>query len=143
MRVTVTAIDQETAVLVRGTSAFGWRGKFGCPIVTGDAVFIPARGRERDLRVGNTISVEPGHESVTEVQLHVAGVEGMKPLDNPGDYLLNGKVVFCAPQGVVRVSIRDFVFELQRDELGGLEPAIDDRIQFALHGLSFWDKAEA
>lgn len=143
MRVTVTAIDQETAVLVRGTSAFGWRGKFGCPVVTGDAVFIPARGRENDLRVGTTLSVEPGHESVSQISIKAsAAADSMKPLDNPGDYLVQGKVVSCAPKGVVRVCVRDFVFELQRDELEGLEPAINDSIQFALQGLSFWDKGE-
>jgi hypothetical protein len=138
MRITVIAVDQSEVSLVRGTSALGWRGQFGCPLVVGDAVFIAARGREANLRAGNSLAVETGYESVAGVKI-VPTAENMRPLDNPGDYLICGRVVHVAPQGIVRVSVRGLIFNLERAELHGLQPQVGDGLEFLLQGLSLWD----
>lgn len=142
MRIIVTGINTDEAVLVRGTSALGWRGTFGCPLVTGDAVFIPARGFEHNLRVGNEVVVETSFESISG--LHIIPVSASNPetmhaIDGGRDYFVRGTVVFNAPEGLIRVSVRGFVFTLDREELGGLEPQSGDILEFNLHGLTLWD----
>ena len=130
---------------MKGTSAFGWRGKFGCPLVVGDAVFIPAKGQEDNLRSGNSIAVETGHEDISGFRVlngDGGGKESMQPLPMPGDYLVRGLIVHCAPAGNVRVSVKGLEFTLERAELGGAQPAVGDTVEFALHGLSFWDMAQ-
>src|SRR5262245_8875576 len=97
MRVTVISVNEDEAVLVRGTSALGMPGKFGCPVVVGDVVFIPSRGFEHNLRPGSTISVETGYESLSEVEVVAldasSNAELMEPGGEPGDYLVRGRVV--------------------------------------------------
>lgn len=142
MRITVISVNQEEVALVRGTSAFGRRGTFGCPLVVGDAVFIPSGGREDNLRAGSSISVETGYEDVSEFAVVEEAAESMLRLDMPGDYLITGRVVHVAPQGVVRISVRGLHFEIERDELRGVSPEVGQHVSFKLHGLSLWDTGE-
>jgi hypothetical protein len=143
VRITVTAIeDSDDVVLVRGTSAFGRRGKFGCPLVTGEVIFIAAAGAEGNLRVGNSLNVQTGWESLSNLKLIDSAIPpSMQPLAVSGDYLIRGRVIFVAPQGIVRVSVRGLIFALQRQELDGLDPQLDEMLECCLHGLSMWDQA--
>jgi hypothetical protein len=142
MKITVTAINTDEAVLVRGTSALGWLGKFGCPLVTGDAVFIPARGHEDNLRAGSQLTVETSFDEVRELQVQRGDVpDSMHPLTNPCDYSITGTVTSVAPQGVVRVSVRGLIFTLERKELNGTNPQVGDHLSFELHRLTLWDTA--
>ena len=126
---------------MRGTSALGWRGSFGCPMVTGDAVFIPSRGAEASLRAGAEISVDTGYESVEDVQLVLGTTqEYMRGMEDARDYLVGGPVVFVAPLGNIQVSVRGLIFTLERGDLDGLDPQVGDFLHFELHGLTLWDK---
>jgi len=140
MKITVTAINPDEAVLVRGTSALGWPGKFGCPLVTGDAIFIPARGFEHNLRVGNEIDVETSFEDIDDARI-VGGdtPDSMCALDNAGDYEVTGTVTHVAPDGFVRVSVRGLFFALDRKELKGIEPQPGEHLAFRLSRLTLWD----
>lgn len=140
MKVTITAIQDDEAVLVKGTSALGHRGKFGCPLVTGEAVFIPARGFERNLRVGNVISVETAHESVSNFRVVDEQSDMMQALDQAGDYAVRGRITLQAPQGRITVAVRGFTFRLDRSELNGQTLSIGQYVQFNLHGLALWDE---
>jgi hypothetical protein len=142
VKITVIAVDQDEVALVRGTSALGWRGRFGCPLVVGEVVFIPARGLEDNLRAGNHIQAETGHEEISHFKVNATAAESMQPLELRGDYLVRGLVVHVAPQGMIRVSVRGLEFALERDELGGANPKNGDHVEFHLHGLSLWDTGE-
>ena len=142
MRITVITVDPNEPALVRGTSALGWRGKFGCPLVVGEAVFIPARGHEDRLRSGAMINVETGHESISEFKILSEVADGMRPLDCAGDYAVCGHIVHVAPQGIARVSVRGLTFELERSELNDTTPKVGDSVEFLLHGLSLWDSGQ-
>lgn len=144
MKITVIAVDQDAVSLVRGTSALGWRGTFGCPLVVGEVIFIPARGYEDNLRAGNSITVQTGYEEISEFKIVQSWQpDGMQPSGAAGDYLVRGEVVHCAPQGNVRINVRGLEFTLEREALNGAQPQLGDRVEFSLHGLSFWDTAES
>jgi hypothetical protein len=142
MRVTVITVNQDEAVLVRGTSALGVRGTFGCPLVVGDVIFIPSRGFEDNLRMGSTIQVDPGYESVSDVET-IPGdelVELMEPAGEPGDYLIQGRVA-ATTGGFTRVSVRGFVFAVDNRDLPECSLQIGDGLRFKLQRLHFWDTA--
>jgi len=142
VKITVIAIDQDEVALVRGTSALGWRGKFGCPLVVGEVVFIPARGLEDNLRAGNHIQAETGYEEISRFTMNSSPAESMQPLELRGDYLIRGLVVHVAPEGMIRVSVRGLEFAIERRELEGADPRVGDHVEFCLHGLSLWDTGE-
>jgi hypothetical protein len=143
MKITVTAIDPDTAVLVRGTSALGWTGKFGCPLVIGDAVFIPARGFEHNLRVGNSIAVDTSFDEVDDVAIVAADApDAMVALESAGDYEVIGEVMHAAPEGNVVVSVRGLQFTLERKDLRALVVELGQRLRFNVRRLVFWDKVK-
>jgi hypothetical protein len=142
MKITVTGINKDEAVFVRGTSALGWRGSFGCPLVAGEAVFIAARSQEYNLRPGNTISVETSFDEVENVRIVADDADdSMVALDNPCDYDITGTVTFAAPQGIVVVSVRGLNFSLDRNELKDIAPKVGQHVAFELHRLTLWDTA--
>lgn len=142
MRVTVISTDDKEAVLVRGTSALGIRGTFGCPLVVGEVIFIPSRGFEDNLRAGKSIDAEPGYESLSDIAILPAGTqETIQPAAEPGDYAIQCRVLSVVAAGDVRVGIRGFVVAIDRRDLQGLIPKVDDGLKFTMHRLSLWDKA--
>lgn len=142
MKITVTSINTEEAVLLRGTSALGWRGKFGCPLVIGDAIFVPARSREYNLKVGNSLTVETSYDEIANVRLVAAGTpDTMRALDNPTDYEVTGTVTFVAPKGIAKISVRGLMFTLERKELNGIDPHPGQHLTFELRRLTLWDTA--
>jgi hypothetical protein len=142
MKITVTSINTDEAVLVRGTSALGWRGSFGCPLVAGEAVFIPARGHEHNLRPGNSIQVETSFDEVQNVRIVEENADDrMIALGNSCDYEITGTVTFTAPEGIVVVSVRGLNFSLDRKELNGVAPKVGQRLAFELSRLTLWDAA--
>lgn len=140
MKVTVTGINTDEAVLVRGTSALGWPGTFGCPVVTGEAIFIPARGYEHDLRIGRELTVEASYNAIDNLEI-VAGseIESMQPLREPYSYKVCGSVTNATNAGNVSVVVRGFAFTLERGDLDGVAPSAGDKLRFELHGLTLWD----
>lgn len=141
MKITVTGINKDEAVLVRGTSALGWRGKFGCPLVAGDAIFIPVRSHEDNLKVGNELTVETSYDEIHNVRLVADAQDSMRALDNSADYDVTGTVMFAAPEGIVKVSVRGLIFTLQRKDLNGVSPKLGQHLAFELHRLTLWDMA--
>jgi hypothetical protein len=142
LKITVIAVNQDEAALVRGTSALGWRGKFGCPLVVGEAVFLPCTGRERDLHIGNTIVVEAGYEDISDFVIGSSNALSIQPLDNPGDYLVNAEVLRVAPEGMVQVAVREFELAVERKHLNGTQPCVGNHVTFKLYGLSLWDSGQ-
>lgn len=139
MKITITAINPDEAVLIRGTSALGWPGKFGCPLVIGDAIFIPARAHEHELRVGNSISVDASFDEIDEPMVVDDGVpDGMVALATAGDYEVTGSVTHAAPQGNVSVSVRGLNFTIERKELGTVMPEVGQHLRFNVRRLVFW-----
>lgn len=143
MKITITAIDPDTAVLVRGTSALGWSGKFGCPLVIGDAIFIPARGFEHNLRIGNSIAVDTSFDEADQIETVGADTaDAMVALPTPGDYQVTGGVTHAAPEGNVVVSVRGLMFTLERKDVGACPLAPGQRLRFNVRRLVFWDKVK-
>lgn len=143
MKITITAIDPDTAVLVRGTSALGWSGKFGCPLVIGDATFIPARGFEHNLRVGNSLSVDTSFDEADGVEILADDApDSMVALEAAGDYEVTGVVMHAAPLGNVVVSVRGLMFTLERESLGAIRVEPGQHLRFNVRRLAFWDKVK-
>lgn len=144
MKITVTGINKDEAVFVEGSSALGWSATFGCPLVTGEVIIVPARGHEDDLRPGAEIFVETSFQSVDNVAVvpKPPAVESMRRLSDSCEYEVCGLVIACAPQGNVRVSVRGLEFTLHREDLGDLQPQVNDYLRFAVHRLTFWDCSE-
>jgi hypothetical protein len=142
MRVTIISINEGQAVLVRGTSALGVVGSFGCPLVVGDAVFVASRGFEDNLRGGTTIEVEAGYESLSDIECVSADEvsETIEPCGEPCDYLVHSRVI-SVQSGIVRVSVRALYLNIEREHLGGLTPEEQGGVRFKLHRLHFWDTA--
>lgn len=141
MRITITAINSETPALVPGTSALGWRGKFGCPLGIGDVIYVASAGDEANLRVGSTIAVKTSFEYVNSVSFTSALLNDcLEPVSSQGDYKVRGRVVSVAPEGRVQISVRGLLFDLERESLDGAKPKVNDYAEFQLYGLVFWDK---
>lgn len=140
MRITVVAVEENEAVLVSGTSAFGIRGKFGCPLVAGEVIFIAARGFEDNLRAGGSITVETDYESLSDVSVLPDGdVQTMEPAAQAGDYVVRGRVLSAVDGGIVRVGVRGFVFDLDCRDIAPLTVEVGQGLRFTVHRLVFWD----
>lgn len=140
MKITVTGINKDEAVLVHGSSALGWPATFGCPLVIGEVIIVPARGQEDDLRPGAEIEVQTSFQSADQIQIvqKPHAVESMRRLSDAYEYEVCGIVIASAPQGNVRVSVRGLEFTIDRQDIGELQPQINDYLSFVVHRLAFW-----
>lgn len=141
MNIEIININKENVVLIGGNQYLGYRGRFECPLVSGEAVIVPYSGREEKLAVGNVISVETDQETVSDFKVETAEVEPMiEALSTPGDYKVRGIVVLNSDNVVFDIEVGNFSFAVDNKDTGNLIPKVGDLVSFNIHGLSLWDE---
>jgi hypothetical protein len=130
-------------VPVPGSRRQGYLAQFSVDNVNAWAVIVPNDGAEEELAAGKSVFVELQHDRLEDWGIADAAIAtGIVPLEEPGDFRVQGKIWYVGEHMAAIVEAGKFAIDVPTDELPKPRPADGAAVTFTVRGLSLWESED-